>query len=197
MEDTKTLAEILRNIAEIAALAIGGIWTYRRFIKKREPYPKAEIKHHISHVRLSKDKNLIHVKTTFNNKGEVLLSMRHCETRLQQITPLTKEMEDGLETNSLILRNQSEVEWPLLDTYETEWPKGQAELEPEESEYLHADFIIDARIEVVMAYSYIKNIYKENREIGWGCTTIYDIPKNARIEGAENGEEKETIAPKT
>ena len=197
MEDTKTLTEILRNIAEITALAIGGIWTYRRFIKKREPYPKAEIKHHISQVRLSKDKNLIHVKTTFNNKTEVLLSMRYCETRLQQITPLTKEMEDILETNNLTLRNKSEVEWPLLDSHEIKWSKEQAELEPEESEYLLADFIIDTKIEVVMAYSYIKNIYKENREIGWGCTTIYDIRKRARIEGGENGEEKETIAPKT
>ena len=206
MEDTKTLTEILRNFAEITALAIGGIWTYRRFIKKREPYPKAEINHHISHVRLSKDKNLIHVKTTFNNKGEVLLSMRYCETRLQRITPLTNEMEDSLETDNLTLRNKSEVEWPLLDSREIKWSKGQAELEPGESEFLHVDFIIDTKIKVVMAYSYIKNIYKENREIGWGCTTIYDIQKGTRVEGGKNEKPEknhretiaqETIAPKT
>jgi hypothetical protein len=186
MEDTKTLTEILRNIAEITALIIGGIWTYQRFIKKREPYPKAEIRHGISHVRLSKDKNLVHVITTFHNKGEVLLSMINFDTRLQQITPLTKEMEDKVKAVvDSVPEDETEVEWPLLGCREKKWPKAQAELEPGESEHLHADFIIDSSIQVVVAYSYIKNIYKGKQEIGWGCTTIYDIQKGALVRGRE------------
>ena len=207
LEDIKASAEILRNIAEVTALVVGGIWTYLRFIKKRDPYPKAEIKHSISHVRLSSEKNLIHVITNFNNKGEVLLSMVTFDTRLQRITPLTEEMEHILEANgNLIPKGTSEVEWPLLDCHERRWQKGEAELEPGESEYLHGDFIIDSSIEIVVAYSYIKNIYKKEREIGWGCTTIYNIQKGVQIEGGKNGsgkkgkakaDGKETIAPKT
>ncbi|MCX6828323.1 MAG: hypothetical protein NT002_03460 [candidate division Zixibacteria bacterium] len=195
--DTKTWTDILTNIAEIAALVIGGIWTYRRFIKKRAPYPKAVINHDISRVKLSEDKILIHIKTTFNNIGEILIQLRHRETWLQQITPLSEEITAGLETNNdSVHKNMSEIEWPLLDSHEIEWAEEEAELEPGELEYFHDDFIINAGVEVVMAYSHIKNVEKKNREIGWQCTTIFDIQKGLAIKGGENANERETITTK-
>ena len=92
--DIKTYSEIALNIVEIIALAIGGIWAYRKFIKKREPYPKGEVKHKISHYNINNNKILIHVVTSFKNNGEVLLSLKKLDIRLQQIMPIAVEIKD-------------------------------------------------------------------------------------------------------
>src|ERR1035437_10352507 len=48
----KDLTGALQSVATIIALFIGGLWTFRAFVKGRGNYPRAKLEHLISHRRL-------------------------------------------------------------------------------------------------------------------------------------------------
>ncbi len=174
-DDLKGLAEIVRNLVESIGLVVGGFWAYLKFIKKREHCPCAEIGHSLERYTLTGDKNLVHLDVRFKNCGETLLSLSRLEVRLQQILPLTDYSEALLSNASPVPSGRSEITWPLVDIREVHWDKGQAELEPGEAENIHADFIVDAGIKLIEAYSFIENTFKGDRRIGWGYTSIHEL----------------------
>jgi hypothetical protein len=49
LTDIKMITSSIQSIVTIFAIIIGGIWTYRSFIKKREGIPKVILEHKISH----------------------------------------------------------------------------------------------------------------------------------------------------
>lgn len=44
-----------------------------------------------------------------------------------------------------------------------------------ETDELHFDFVVDSDVQVVVIYSYLKNVKKRRREIGWNVTLVYDL----------------------
>ena len=172
----KDISEILGNLATIAALIVGGIWTYRLFIKRRLGYAKAEVTHAIVHRTLSPDKILIHLTVKIRNIGDVLLSIVNADVRLQQVIPAPDFVLDAAASGEDPIQDgQTEIEWPILRHRISNWDKGKIEIEPGESDVFDYDFIIDVGVSTVEVYSYIKNKMKTGREIGWGKTTLYDI----------------------
>ena len=53
-------------------------------------------------------------------------------------------------------------------------PEG-LEIEPAEKEFLHADFVVSADVEIVELYFYLKNKSKDNKQLGWQLIEILNI----------------------
>jgi len=171
-----TNIEFYESLATIIALITGGIWGYLLFIKRRQKYPRANVTHFIIHKPLSEDYVLVHVDLSISNSGEVLLSLLTTETRIQQILPVPSEVLDLVNSGiDPVKESETEIEWPLLTLRSCKWKKGEKELEPGETDQTSYDFILSAEIKTIEVYSYIKNITKRGKEIGWGITTVYDI----------------------
>ena len=98
------------------------------------------------------------------------------ETRIQQMLPPSDEVLDSItKGHDLVSEGKTEYIWPLLGSHECKWKKHQREIEPNESQDIHHDFIIDAEIQVIQVWSFLENETKRGREIGWDLTTLYDL----------------------
>ena len=205
----KEIAEILVAVATVIAFIVGGMWSYKLFVKKRLKYPRANITHKILHKPIPSGKVLLHVTTVISNTGDVLLSLISGTTRIQQMLPLSQEVLNGIsEGKDPVCEQETEIEWPLLMDRDSDWKEREFEIEPGEEDQIVYDFIIDANVQTVVVYSYLKNVSKGSRDIGWSLTTVYDlkvkkvvhIGKATRKEdnnGTETNQRTETTETKT
>jgi hypothetical protein len=145
LTDTKDVFSILQAIATITAMIIGGIWTYRKFIKQRLHYPRIDLSMTVECIPVSETHNLIHVAILHVNKGETLLQSENAELRLRQVLPLPNEIEAEVKKGNINLTEPySYVEWPMLQIKNWDFTgENSFEIEPEESDSLHADFFIE------------------------------------------------------
>ncbi|MDY6796193.1 MAG: hypothetical protein SWK76_13095 [Actinomycetota bacterium] len=109
-------------------------------------------------------------------------------------------------------QNKCELDWPILcrKEFDYEVPKkgisdreGKGdinvrrrrkkvkaqgiEIEPGEEHELNFDLVVPSNIESVLLYTYIENVKKKKREIGWSKTTFYEI-KNKEMPTSESME---------
>lgn len=169
------IADIILVAVTVIAIIIGGTWSYWLFVKNRQKFPRASIAHRITHRHIADGKLLLHVNVIISNTGDVLLSLIHLETRIQQLLPLPAGILDSINKGqNPVPEGETEVAWPLIDSQELEFKEGECEIEPGESQEIHHDFIIDAEVETIEVYSYLINEQKRDRKIAWDLTTIYD-----------------------
>ena len=148
------------------------------FVKKRQKFPRANITHKISHIPISNNKVPLRVTAMIYNKGDVLISLHSGTTRVQQVLPLSQDMINDINKDKdLVPKGMTEIEWPLIGKdRDSNWKKGEFEIEPGEKDQIPYDFIIDADIETVVVYSHFRNVKKKrSRNIGWDLTTVYDL----------------------
>lgn len=176
----KEIAEIAQALATAAAILVGGIWTYLLFVKRRQRYPRAEIKHIVTHKQIGNDKLLLHVCVVISNTGDVLVSLENGETRIQQLLPPSGELLNDINKGvKLHKEGETEISWPEIASIPKNWKRGTFEIEPGERDEIHYDFILNADVQCVEVYSYFRNFVKRGRNIGWNVTTIYDISKRS------------------
>jgi hypothetical protein len=184
----KDNADILQTYCTIAAIIFGGIWTWILFIKNRQIYPRACITHNIYHKEIVDGKLLLRITIMVSNTGNVLLSLKSLETRIQQIVPPLSDFVEKIKQGKDPIKNgDTEIEWPLLTSRKTVFMKKAYEIEPGECQEIQCDFILDTTIDTISVYSYLKNEVKRNREIGWDSTTIYSFDKKGT---KENGKQR-------
>lgn len=183
----KDLTDIISNIIETIAIIVGGTWTYILFIKNREKYPKADIIQNVTHVRLDKSHILIRVDLKLVNTGKVLLSGLDTENRIQQILPLPRTVKKAVERGKdPVEKGESEVLWPMIGERQVTLEKELAEIEPGEDESIQFDYVVGSGVKVVQVYTYVRNIFKSKKEIGWGVTSLYDIRKGKTLSGGQH-----------
>ena len=183
----KDIAAAVESAVTALAIVIAGVWTYMLFIKGRDRYPRAAIKHDIGQAEVSPNKRLIHAAATIRNNGKVLVHLHRAATWVQQVTPLAQSLKDAIDQDQdPVKEGASEIEWPLIEERNWSWDRKQAEIEPGESETLVADFIVDADVRVVAVYTFVKNASKKGRELGWARTTLWDIEKGRMIQGEDD-----------
>jgi hypothetical protein len=177
LSTVKDLAAIAQAVATVAAIIVGGVWSYMLFVRTRQRYPRAKIDHYITHRIMSGSNVLVHVGVTISNKGDVLLSLISAQTRIQQVLPVNAEIMDSIsEGRDPVPKGEREIEWPLIgSSRKSTWEPGKREIEPGESETIYYDFIIESGIQAIEVYSYFGNASKPERAIGWNLTTLYDI----------------------
>lgn len=169
------LVSIVKDVLTGLAIIIGGWWSYNKFIKNRQNYPRTKITHNITHISLSNKKNLLHVAINIHNTGNILLYIKSAETRIQQVLPLSKDIAKSINSGKdPVLEESRDVEWPCLNLRDS-LPENGLEIEPGESDWLSYDFVIEKQIKFVRIYSYVKNVSKKGREIGWCLESFHDL----------------------
>jgi len=171
------LSGFVSALFEIAAITIGGIWTYMLFIKKRQKHPHAEIEHHITDILIADGKVLVHVSVTLSNTSSVLIQLVSSKVWVQKVRPLSYVLEDPLNKEASLVENgETEIKWPWIgSSYEEKWEKGECQIEPGESDESRYDFVVDQEIQTIRVYSYYKNETQRKHKIGWQLATIYDL----------------------
>jgi hypothetical protein len=174
----KDWVDILQAAFTIAAMIVGGIWTYRMFIKKREHYPGINLSFTIDCMEVDETHNLVHVAILHENIKETLLKAKTAELRLRCVLPLPASIEKELRTGADPVSNEyASIEWPMI--LERNWTFTEElpfEIEPGESDSMHADFFVDKQVKIIQFYYYIANIEKKGKNLGWALTQYYQIP---------------------
>jgi hypothetical protein len=189
----KDYIAIVESIATIAAIIVGGIWSYKIFIQKRQKYPRANIQHHISHRHIGNGKILLSIDVTITNDGEVLLPLPQGTTYLRALVPPPPALiTTGTSANGPAQAQQHG--WPLI-AYQPEESGNTSslgrmrriidtllgrvrfaiELEPHEHEQLYYNFIIDDTVQTIQVETFFSNPSRAHR-VGWRTTTLYDLP---------------------
>src|ERR1700730_18862918 len=117
----KEKVETAQAIVTIAAVFVGGLWTYNVFIKERHEYPHANIEPRLSHVMLSERVSLLQVGVELTNTGNSLMRIGQSVIRVQQVLPslpcpnegacAANEVNDAIKT---IERQADHFSWPLI-----------------------------------------------------------------------------------
>ncbi len=175
----QTVPATVQAILTAVAVLLGGWWVLR----KREHFPAACLTHVIESARLTDEKRLVHVTAVLTNVGHRLVQVERCWTRIQQVRPLPPEISEQLRSRAkLVQPGEREAAWPTLDEHDSTHQKGEAEIEPGESEEWAYDFVVDLAVELVEVYTYVRNAAKRRSffvfkrgEIGWSKTTLFHL----------------------
>lgn len=177
VELIKDIASIAQSLTTMLAIIVSGFWGYWIFVKNRQQYPRARLSHSVLHRELEGGKMFVHVILTIQNIGEILLSLRLVETRVHQVIPLPKKVAESIKKgDDPVLPETTEIDaWTVLGTHRSNFQKNLFEVEPGEVQEIHHDFVVSSHIRTVLIYSYLQNIKKRNRDIGWDLTTFHDL----------------------
>ena len=184
----KDYAAIAQSVVTIFAFALGGWWTWWSFIRTRQRYPKVRLSHSFLQAAIDRNWKLLRVSLRIENQSNILIKPGEVEMRLLRLRPWPTNLidtlthktprdlqprKDFLDDNGMLKEGQPDFEWPAI-AQRTVTPK-KVEIEPNESETLHFDFVIDRRWKVVMVYSYVDNLRKRRKSIGWPLTSTFDL----------------------
>jgi len=186
---------IAQGITTITAIVVGGFWSYKVFVQKRQRYPRAKIEHHIiCRSILSESKRaLLSLDVIISNSGDVLLSLQSGEIFIKQLLPLPDKILNPYNQEQN-LDGEQITGWKMIAFRAEKWESNKKkeprmkrimkalgisypsgiEIEPGEIEQLHYDFFISNNVRSILVYSYFRNIQKSHR-VGWSLTTTHDI----------------------
>jgi hypothetical protein len=184
--DVETWTTAGASVAQVVALAVAGWWAYSRFIKQRQPFPRAVVELVIAHRRLGPDRAFLRVVAKVSNVGNALLETEELRADVYQVLPLPPETEEKLAADRLIPEGEREAGWLCLGT---RTGGGAGHIEPGEWDEFGFDFVIPGDVKTVFIYTYIKNVTQKQRELGWTVTKLYDLDEEPtetreRTEGA-------------
>jgi hypothetical protein len=176
-------ADAVASSLTAAALIAGGIW----FFTRRERLPRANVEHHAIHW-LSGDTLVLHLNVRVQNVGHVVMRLKSILVRVQQLTPVPDDIAALIaKGKDPVEKNESEVPWPSLAECPCDWSDACREIEPGETHECHFDFFVPADIERVEFYSYVRNVRKRRRDIGWGTTTVYSSSEGGMAKSSGSG----------
>ena len=179
LEEWKSVVGLAESFAKIAALAVGGSWTYLLFVKKRTAFPRAEVAHTCAAYPIDGQRSVLRVTLTVKNKSDVLLQITSGRVVVQQIAPFIDAAND-LSLGFAGTDDTFEYAWPPIGDRSFEYSSDRfLEVEPGESEALDFDVFVANDVRVVQVYSYLKNVRKKDRELGWNCTSIHRLTPGA------------------
>ncbi len=164
-EMTKAAAETVESFATIAAMVIGGIWTYNRFIARREEKPRAKIEHKTVVKKLDSGENAVFYTVEITNLGDVVLPLEYLQIRFRQMLPLPEDA--SLEPKRSIV-NGNNPKWPVVAEHIYTWDKDRAFIEPKESNISAGELIVPAAVQVGQLFTYLRNSSGVSpNEVGW------------------------------
>lgn len=177
MEFWKDLFSIIQAALTSVGIFVGGIWTYFLFVRQRLIFPKVDIELFIKDTILPEGARFIHAEIKVNNLGHVILKSDYSELRLRKIVPIHDEIRQHIEGGfDPVPQDKTEIEWPMVAGRNWKWDKEEFEIEPGESDSLHADYIIESNIKVAEFYFYLSNAKKKSQNnIGWTLTKIHEF----------------------
>lgn len=196
----KDAFDSLQSIATVAGIVVAGIWTYMLFVRKREKYPRADLKHRIEFWDISERERLVRVVLVVKNESDTLLRLFHGRTWIQQMKPWPIEViEQYKEASEESAEASVEVGWLLISEKKHDQER---EIEPKESDEVSMDFIIDKGYEQILVYSFLENDRKPGRHLGWSTSAVIDFTQNdgvvlQQVQGQAQQKSRPKDAPST
>lgn len=168
LSELKDGIQIIQSLVTITAIGVGGLW----FIQKRQRYPKASIKHTISHRKVRDDKLLLSIDMTITNNGNILLRISAIKVEMKQILPPANELKRLLASNREVESGFHVTDWDVIGERNRRILE-KAEIEPGESQQFDYHFLINSEIETIWLKTSLQNP-RRNRA-SWSQVTIYDL----------------------
>lgn len=173
--DWANLAGAVESAATVVAIALGGWWTYRTFLRQRLGHPRlrAEILPQLIAIPTG---HLIRCSVRVENIGSVVARCEHGEVRCRQLLPMPPRiLEAAAGGFDPVAEDAQVIDWPVLAQRQWRW-KGQTfEIEPGETDSLAAEFFVPREARVLEIYFYLANAKKSRRGLGWPCSKIIEL----------------------
>ena len=193
-----TWARTAAAIATVIAVALGGIFAWRRGIIFRQEQPHITIAHEITHRRVSPGYVHLEIAVTLHNTSRVKVEFRDGLFSVEQLAPLTDEHVERSFAQAFFNTEQyKSPEWPLLKESRLEWSKDMLVVEPGERAVETYEYILPDYVESVLVSTYYSNIdvfgkipievnprgaerkrkllfFRASGVIGWTKTTAHD-----------------------
>ena len=161
--------DALSSLTTFIAIIGGGLW----FLLTRQRKPRSLVSQKFEIFPLAGEKTLLRATISIENIGAVLISVKYIRVHLSQVLPQSEQV--SAQIDEALIDKRREVDWPDIDTKESEWNGSDFEIEPGETDQVEFDFIISDGLKKVQIYSYIRNHKKWFREIGWSKTSLYSL----------------------
>ena len=169
----KDLAQIIQAVVTTLAFIVAGYWTYFLYVRKRLKYPRVSVEITVDDMPLTEGDRLLHTEVKIVNKGDVIVTSTWAELRLRQVEPIPDVIRGFAQANQdPVPINQTEIEWPMIAGRKWKFDEADFEVEPGESDSLHADFMVKDDITVVQFYFFLSNAAKSRKNLGWTLTKI-------------------------
>jgi hypothetical protein len=188
----KDLAAILQAVMTSIALVVAGVWTYFLFVRKRLRYPRVSLGISVDNLLLATKERLVHVEVKIENTSDVIVRSMSAELRLRQVVPIPEHLRGSVQANQdPVPDGRTEIEWPLIAGRKWKFDdKAAFEVEPRESDSLHADFMLTDDIAVAQFYFFLSNAAKSHTGLGWTLTKIYTFDTREEGDTMSNGKSK-------
>jgi hypothetical protein len=176
------------HFATVAAVLVAGFW----FFVQRGHTARLAVNHEVTHFQIAPGQVLLTVIVRMANKGHVRIRVATISTRIQQVLPLDLDPEDSQRVLDGITPLQDKyvhVHWPQL----AEWEFGPQwkthEIEPGDTDEVVFDFIVPDTLESIRAYTYVANVRKWRRSLGWSRTSVVRL-KGPQLMRCSDGEQE-------
>ncbi len=176
------LVQIIGSIVTTLTVIIGGIFAWRRWGREDPEAKRADLTQEIEHHLLSNTHRLVHTVFTIKNVGAATLKFKMGYTLLQQVTPLA-----GIFGRALLAdyakrgASKTEYEWPIIGYRKYPAKKDKLKIDSGETERLHCDFIIPAKVKTIFVYSNAC-LDPKDLDLGWDVTSFYDLEMDKKAE---------------
>jgi hypothetical protein len=176
----KDLTAAVQSLATVVALALGGIWTFRTFIKGRGSHPRAHIEHLVSHRILPDLSQLLILDVFIENVGQVAIALRSAETWVQQVLPLPGCVQSRIiRGDDLVEAGKNEGTWSLLGTvHQQKFEKGKYIIDSGERDQFRHNFLLPADVQTIQIYTYFEPVIGV---VGWKLKTTYDLSQQTKM----------------
>jgi hypothetical protein len=178
----------VESIAKTLGILVAGWWTYFHFIRQRQSYPRAALSLRCADRVLPDQRRLLQVFLDIQNPGNTIVHVRDVDVRIQLVAPLTSAQLEKLAhgREALAATADSQIPWFLVGRRRLAFEPGQMEIEPGENEFIHCDFILPDRADLLRVYANVRNLRKRlrrhrfwwaKRDIGWQQVTYHEITR--------------------
>jgi len=182
LSNIKDIADILQAIVIVIASIVAGYWTLWLFRRRRQSYPRATLKHEVSHKVMSNGRVLLNLATTISNIGEVKIELPSAQTWVYQVLPAYGDLLEIDKPQSEVDPSFSFEKWNILGRRNYKWDKSAPLMEPGECLQLPPDnpeyFVLESNIQVAFIFTQVDNAVtskRDKRAVGWRTITIYDL----------------------
>jgi hypothetical protein len=177
IEDIENLSDVAKNVVTAAAVVVGGIWAYWRFVRERARWPRASVTLSFEERELDARVALLNILVDVSNEGKGLMEITNIRMDLHRVRPVEDKEKCRIAADNFHREDSTEADWPLIQHLVKSFGEEPAELEPGETDTFSFDFFLEDPADTVQAYVFIDNRKKKHgtHELGWTITALHDL----------------------
>jgi hypothetical protein len=174
LEVSKDYAATIQSILTIIAILVGAYW----YFLERGHVVKANVTHRVERVEIGNGFAWVQLTAEIENKSKHQITIRGSKAWLQQIYPLTADMNAVVQqikadklSPRILIKDSGRVEWPALGVVEGK--QVRVVVEPGETERVVFEFVVPAESQVLRAYTFLQPDLEKST--GWANISVHRI----------------------